>query len=151
MYGTETFKDLIEMIETHEQILFNCKQNLSKIELFLLQDDGAPKGLKHKTSYTDYDTIHGDRTCISAEMLNKLMSAMEDLKDMIFLEEEIIKSLIESKQAILDKLKDLEGLEYKVAYKKYAERKPVKAIWSELQNEGSNYSFSYIEKISAKV
>jgi hypothetical protein len=132
MYGTETFKDLIEMIEVHEHILFNCNQSLRKIEVFLLQDDGCPTGYKNRTSYEDYDTIRGDKTGISFEVLKKLMEETEHLKNIVYLEEDILRNLKKSKDFILTKLNKLEGIKYKIAYLKEIKGKSIQEIADEL-------------------
>ena len=146
MYGTETFKDLIEMIEVHEHILFNCNQSLRKIEVFLLQDDGCPTGYKHRTSYEDYDTIRGDKTGTSLEVLKRLMNETEHLRNIILLEEEIIKNLNKGKQVVLDKLKNLQGIKYKVAYLREIEGKSYKEIAADL-----NMSEDRIKHIGAEI
>lgn len=62
----------------------------------------------------------------------------------------IIQSIVDDKREtqrdILEKLKQLEGLEYKIAYKRFIENKTLNEIAEEL-----GYSSSYVMKKSAEV
>ncbi len=51
----------------------------------------------------------------------------------------------ETQRQILEKLKQLEGLEYKIAYKRFIEGKTLNEIAGEL-----GYSYQYMKEVSAK-
>ncbi|WP_061317549.1 hypothetical protein [Clostridium botulinum] len=140
----ETYKNLLELIKINENIKHNCKSNLRLIERFLLKQ--GPKGFPSGTSYLDADCIHGSKGEMHVEDYGRLMSECEKLKNMIFLQDNILKRLYETKKNIDEKLKDLKGIKYDVAYLKLVEGYSIQAIASKL-----NISESYAMKISAKI
>lgn len=72
-----------------------------------------------------------------------------DRKHKINNEAAILQSLIEDKKQtqmqLLVKLSQLEGLEYKIAYKRFVEGKPLNKIAEEL-----GYSYDYMREVSSK-
>lgn len=140
----ETYKNLLELIQINENIKHNCKINLRLIEKFLLKQ--GPKGFSSGTSYLDADCIHGSRGEMHAEDYGKLMIECEKLTNMIFLQDNILKRLYETKKNIDEKLKDLEGIEYEVAYLKLVKGYTINDIAKEL-----HISEIYAKKISAKI
>ena len=140
----ETYKNLLELIEINENIKYNCESNLRLIERFILKQ--GPKGYSSGTSYVDADCIHGGTAEMHEEDYKKLLDESEKLKHMIFLQEEILKGLYETKKGIDEKLNDLTGIDYDVAYLKLVEGKTLHEIASEL-----HISEIYAKKISAKI
>ncbi|MGO5075202.1 DNA-binding response regulator [Clostridium sporogenes] len=140
----ETYKNLLELIKINENIKHNCESNLELIEKFLLKQ--GPKGFPSGTSYLDADCIHGSKGEMHVEDYGRLMSECEKLKNMIFLQDNILKGLYETKKNIDKKLKNLKGIKYSVAYLKLVEGYSIQAIASKL-----NISESYAMKISAKI
>ncbi|APH23432.1 hypothetical protein RSJ22_17720 [Clostridium botulinum] len=140
----ETYKNLLELIKINENIKHNCENNLKLIEKFLLKQ--GPKGFPSGTSYLDADCIHGSKGEMHVEDYGRLMSECEKLKNMIFLQDNILKGLYETKKNIDEKLKNLEGIEYKVAYLKLVKGYTINDIAKEL-----HISEVYAKKISAKI
>ena len=140
----ETYKNLLELIEINENIKYNCESNLRLIERFILKQ--GPKGYGSGTSYVDADCIHGGIAEMHEEDYKKLLDESEKLEHMIFLQEEILKGLYETKKGIDEKLNDLTGIDYDVAYLKLVEGKTLHEIASEL-----HISEIYAKKISAKI
>ncbi|WP_061316886.1 hypothetical protein [Clostridium botulinum] len=140
----ETYKNLLELIKINENIKHNCENNLKLIEKFLLKQ--GPKGFVNSTSYLDADCIHGSKGEMHVEDYGKLMIECEKLTNMIFLQDNILKGLYETKKNIDEKLKDLEGIEYKVAYLKLVKGYTINDIAKEL-----HISEIYAKKISAKI
>ncbi|EKS4344831.1 DNA-binding response regulator [Clostridium botulinum] len=140
----ETYKNLLELIKINENIKHNCESNLRLIERFLLKQ--GPKGFPSGTSYLDADCIHGSKGEMHVEDYGKLMNECEKLKNMIFLQDNILEGLYETKNSIDEKLKNLEGIKYDVAYLKLVEGYSIHAIANKL-----NISESYAMKISAKI
>ncbi|NFQ86839.1 DNA-binding response regulator [Clostridium sporogenes] len=140
----ETYKNLLELIKINENIKHNCESNLRLIERFLLKQ--GPKGFPSGTSYLDADCIHGSKGEMHVEDYGKLMNECEKLKNMIFLQDNILEGLYKTKKNIDEKLKNLKGIKYDVAYLKLVEGYSIQAIASKL-----NISESYAMKISAKI
>lgn len=67
------------------------------------------------------------------------------LKNHIFLHEEALKTMKESRNKIKNRLKGLEGLDKKVCYKRDIEDKSLVDIAKEL-----GYSYDYIKEVSAR-
>ena len=140
----ETYKNLLELIEINENIKYNCESNLRLIERFLLKQ--GPGGYSSGTSYLDADTIHGSRSEIGYEDLKKLLEESSKLRSMIELQKNILQGAYKTKKLVDAKLKDLEGIEYDVAYLKLVEGYSIHEIASKL-----HISESYAMKISAKI
>jgi len=138
-------KEILELIELNTKILENCKDSKLKIEHFLLMS-GCPAGYGEGTSYLDADTIHGSRKEYHVEDYQKLYEELGKLDSMIFLQEEILKNLDKLKKDILKCVEGLQGIEYKVAYKRYIEGKTQEQTAEEL-----NYNSRSIQKIEARI
>jgi DNA-directed RNA polymerase specialized sigma subunit len=141
----QSYKDLLELININENILSNCKENKRMIEMFLLKQ-GRPAGYREATSYLDADCIRGSRAELHAEDYQKLIEEMEQLDNMIYLQEEILKNLYKTKDEIDHKLINLQGLEYKVYYMKTVKGMTLREIAATLQ-----YSEEHIRRIHSKV
>lgn len=141
----DSYKDLLSMIDSHENILKSCKDSLTQIQAFLLMQ-GAPEGYKKATSYLDADCIHGGRKELHPDMIQKLVDEVRRTENMIFLEENILENLYKTKKAILDKLKGLTGIDYQVAYLKEVESYNLIQISSKLEK-----SYDYIKEISSRI
>ncbi|WP_251861955.1 DNA-binding response regulator [Clostridium sp. Marseille-Q2269] len=140
----ETYNNLLELIKINENIKQNCENNLRLIERFLLKQ--GPKGFPNSTSYLDADCIHGSKGEMHVEDYGKLMNECEKLKNMIFLQHNILEGLYETKNNIDKKLKKLEGIEYEVAYLKLVKGYTIHSIASKL-----NISESYARQISSRI
>jgi DNA-directed RNA polymerase specialized sigma subunit len=142
--GINSYKDLLELIDINENILNNCKQSHRQIEMYLLKQ-GRPAGYREATSYIDADCIKGSRPELHADSLQKLIDEMSKLESMIFLQEEILKGLYNTKKEIDSKLKKLEGLEYKVYYMNEVEGKTLREVAATL-----GYSEEHIRRVHSK-
>lgn len=140
----ETYNNLLELIDINESIKYNCESNLRLIEKFLLKQ--GPKGVPNGTSYLDADCIHSSRPEMHLEDYAKLIDESEKLRNMILLQENILKGLYTTKKNIDTKLKKLKGIEHDVAYLKLVEGETVHEIASKL-----HISESHAKKISAKI
>lgn len=107
--------------------------------------NSCPKGYSHGTSYVDADCIHGSKEELHADMIQKYIEECERYKNMIYLQEEILKGLVKTKNKVDEKLKTLKGLEYKVMYLKMVEGMNLQEIASKL-----GYSYQYIREIASK-
>lgn len=140
----EAYKDLVEMIGINEEILYTCKANLKEIRDYFIKSE-APKGYSVATSYVDADCIHGGKSEMHLGTWQRLVEECSKLESMIYLQEEMLKNLYKVKKNTDDKLRGLEGLEYKVCYLKYVEGNNLQQISSKL-----GYSYQYIKEIHAK-
>lgn len=141
-----SYKDLLELIEINENILERCRINIKALCTHQIVE-GAPAGYPGETSYVDADCIHGhgNKKEMNLDVWKKLIDEISKLESMIYLQEEMLKGLYETKEKIDNKLKGLEGLEYKVAYLKYVEGLNLQQIASKL-----GYSYQYIREVNAK-
>lgn len=147
MWEVGNYKNLLKLIKNDEQIIQDCKKNIEVWQEFLLSQ-GRPAGYKSSTSYNDYDCIHGTRVDIP---LDRIVENIRRNEHMIELAEMEKNNLENMRKRIEEKLSQLHGIEGIIYKKKVVEGRSVKQIWCELEKEGLNYSFSYIEKLSAKV
>lgn len=141
----DSYKDLLNMIDSHENILKSCKDSLAQIQSFLVSQ-GAPQGYKEGTSYVDADCIHGSRKELHPDMLQKLIDEAQRTENMIFLEENILENLYKTKENVMNKLKGLTGIDYKVAYLREVEGYNLIQIASKLEK-----SYDYIKEISSRI
>lgn len=141
----DSYKDLLLMIDSHKNILNTCKENLKQIKEFLIKQ-GAPQGYKESTSYLDADCIHGGKKELHPDMIMKIVDEARQTENMIFLEENILENLYKTKKNVLDKLKGLDGIDYKVAYLKEVEGYNLTQIASKLEK-----SYDYIAEISSRI
>ena len=74
--------------------------------------------------------------------LDRLAGSINRLDNLLFLEDELLKGMIATKIKINDKLKRLEGIAYKVAYKREIENKSFELIGQE-----TNYSSRQARRI----
>ncbi|EHN17044.1 hypothetical protein [Clostridium sporogenes] len=140
-----SYKDLMKLIEIHEEILDSYKESLSKINGFLLYS-GAPEGYKKGTSYVDADCIHGGKKFLHPDMMENLAYGTEEIKNMISKEEDILKGLYITRKNIKHKLNGLTGIEHKVAYLKEVEGYNLIQVACKLGK-----SYDYIKEISSKI
>lgn len=141
----DSYKDLLSMIDSHENILKSCRDSLAQIKEFLL-NQGAPQGYKEATSYVDADCIRGSRKELHPDMFQKLIDEAQRIENMIFLEENILDGLYKTRKAVLGKLKGLTGIDYQVAYLREVEGCNLIQIASKLEK-----SYDYIKEISSRI
>ncbi|KLU74260.1 MULTISPECIES: hypothetical protein [Clostridium] len=141
----DSYKNLLNLIESHESTLGVCKENLLAIEKFLVSHS-APKMYSECTSYLDADCIHGSRKEMHADVLQNIIEESERIKQTILLEEHLLRSLYSAKENVKNKLKNLKGIEYNVAYLKEVEGYNLIQIASKLEK-----SYDYIKEISSRI
>lgn len=83
--NVSTYQDLTLLIKTGENVKADLENSIEDIESYLRQIEG-PKGLKKKTSYTDYDTINGERDTHESIGTTKLNKELKRLEGMLSLE-----------------------------------------------------------------
>ena len=81
-----SYKDLTLLIATGERVKRELEDNIEDIQAYFRQIEG-PKGLKHKTSYNDYDTIQGERDTNESIGYGRLLNEIHRLESMIVLED----------------------------------------------------------------
>lgn len=78
--------------------------------------------------------------------IDRLADSINRLDNLLFLEDELLKGMIATKVKINDKLKGLEGIEYRAIYKREIENKTLVRIAEEL-----NYSTRQVRRILEKM
>jgi len=86
MNEINSYKDLTLLINTGEKVKKELENSIEDIESYFRQIEG-PKGLKHKTSYEDYDTIQGERSNDFSVGYGKLLEEVHRLESMLYLQE----------------------------------------------------------------
>ena len=86
MENINSYKDLTLLIETGEKVKTLYIKSIEDIESYFRQIEG-PKGLKHKTSYNDYDTRQGERDTTESIGYKKLLEEVHRLESMLYLQE----------------------------------------------------------------
>ena len=86
MNEINSYKDLTLLISTGEKVKKELENSIEDIESYFRQIEG-PKGLKHKTSYEDYDTIQGERNNDFSVGYGKLLEEVHRLESMLYLQE----------------------------------------------------------------
>jgi len=86
MDNINSYKDLTLLISTGEKVKKELEDSIEDIESYFRQIEG-PKGLKHKTSYEDYDTIQGERSNDFSVGYGKLLEEVHRLESMLYLQE----------------------------------------------------------------
>lgn len=131
-----TFKELCREIEIAEIRIEGLEGQKKEIMKLL----GAPQEMKGM-EYSDMPTGSHDYTS-----LDRLIPTLYKVDNMLLLEEKLLKGMIATKVKINGKLKGLEGIEYRVIYKREIECKSICRIAEEL-----NYSERQITRIIKKV
>ena len=85
MDNINSYKDLTLLISTGEKVKKELEDSIEDIESYFRQIEG-PKGLKHKTSYEDYDTIQGERSNDFSVGYGKLLEEVHRLESMLYLQ-----------------------------------------------------------------
>ena len=85
MESISNYKDLTLLITTGEKVKKELEDSIEDIESYFRQIEG-PKGLKHKTSYEDYDTIQGERSNDFSVGYGKLLEEVHRLESMLYLQ-----------------------------------------------------------------
>ena len=85
MNEINSYKDLTLLINTGEKVKKELEDSIEDIESYFRQIEG-PKGLKHKTSYEDYDTIQGERNNDFSVGYGKLLEEVYRLESMLYLQ-----------------------------------------------------------------
>lgn len=133
----ESYKDLINEIEAIKEMINNYNKDKEIITKLMLKGpsgyapidySGMPKGSRNDTTL--------DRLC---EQLGKIDSHL-------VIHEEMLKHKEEAANKIKDSLQGLEGLHFKIAYKRIIENKSLKEIASELY-----LSEGYVKQLSAEI
>ncbi|UFH65574.1 DNA-binding response regulator [Clostridium cadaveris] len=138
-------KEISELIDLNTNILRGCRESKIKIECFLLMS-GCPDGYSEGTSYLDADCIHGTRKEYHVDDYQRLVEELSRLDSMIILQEDILNNLNNIRNTLVERVKGLKGLEYKVGIKYYLEGKSLKEIADEL-----GYSYDYIKEINSRI
>ena len=86
MNEINSYKDLTLLISTGEKVTKELEDSIEDIESYFRRIEG-PKGLKHKTSYEDYDTIQGERSNDFSIGYGKLLEELHRLESMLYLQE----------------------------------------------------------------
>ena len=86
MESISNYKDLTLLISTGEKVKKELENSIEDIESYFRQIEG-PKGLKHKTSYEDYDTIQGERSNDFSVGYGKLLEEVHRLESMLYLQQ----------------------------------------------------------------
>lgn len=142
---TNSYKDLLNLIEIHTNIKESYEESLDKILLFL-KYSGCPDIYKTRTSFVDADSIHGSRKELRPDILQNMLNEINRTKQLIEHEDKILKSLCNTKLSVKNKLKGLQGIDYQVAYLKEVEGYNLIQISSKL-----NKSYDYIREISSRI
>ena len=85
MENINSYKDLTLLINTGEKVKKELENSIEDIESYFRRIEG-PKGLKHKTSYEDYDTIQGERDTNLSVGYGKLLEELHRLESMLYLQ-----------------------------------------------------------------
>lgn len=136
MYSINCYVDLcteIEIAETRIEGIIGQRKALMKLL-------GAPQELK-AMQYSDMPK--GSHNYMS---IDRLGDSINRLDNMLFIEENLLKGMLATKAKINDKLKGLEGIQYKVMYKREIENKTIIRIAEEL-----NYSTRQVDRIISSV
>lgn len=123
----------IEIAETRIEGIIGQRKALMKLL-------GAPQELK-AMQYSDMPK--GSHNYMS---IDRLGDSINRLDNMLFIEENLLKGMLATKAKINDKLKGLEGIQYKVMYKREIENKTIIRIAEEL-----NYSTRQVDRIISSV
>jgi hypothetical protein len=139
MKVTQSYNDLckeIEVLEVRIDSLESERNYYTK-----LMWGNAPKG----SSTIDYsiERVKGDKPHLA---LDKVIERLNKIDDSMYILGEILSAKQKAKLQIEKAMSEFEGLEYKVAYKRDIEGKPLHAIADEL-----GYSYDWIRKMSSKV
>lgn len=124
------------MSKTRIKMITDQKEQMIKL---MYELTGAPKELKAQV-YTDMP--RGGTPIDYA----RLIEGMTRLEHMLEIEERILKSMQESEKVLDDKLKRLEGIDYRVAYLIQVKGRTLQEVADEL-----GYSLGYIKNISANL
>lgn len=132
MYAIDCFTDLCTEIEIAETKIEGYKLQKKSIMKLL----GAPNELQ-AMQYSDMPTAG-----INAMSIDRLIDTLQRIDNMLFIEEGLLKGMNATKTSINAKLKGLEGIPYKVMYKRHIENKTIIRIAQEL-----NYSTRQVDRI----
>mgnify|MGYP001248578488 FL=1 len=113
-----TYEDLLTEIEVYEERLKDLEREQYAIDRLV------------KSNTIDY--------------YNQLERQM-DLNNKYAITQSILEDKKETQRQMLEKIQQLEGLEYKIAYKRFIEGKTLNEIAGEL-----GYSYDYIRELSSK-
>ena len=113
-----TYQDLLTEIEVYEERLKDLEREQYAIDRLV------------KSNTIDY--------------YNQLERQM-DLNNKYAITQSILEDKKETQRQMLEKIQQLEGLEYKIAYKRFIEGKTLNEIAGEL-----GYSYDYIRELSSK-
>ena len=136
MLGIKTYKEL----QIEKDIIEERIQQLKEKQLILSRELRGPKDI----IAIDYSKSRG--AGIAPRPLEDVLAETMQIDSMICLEEEKLKNTEKTIEAVNDRLKQLDGLHYKIAYMKIVEKKSLQEIAEEL-----NYEYSYIKKISMQI
>ncbi len=133
-------------IKTYKELLIEKDITLDRIQQLKTKKKLLKKELRGPTTLisTDYSKERGSG--IAPRPLDDVLAELMQIDNIIFLEEEQLKNTEKTIAAVDNRLKQLDGLFYKVAYKKVVEKKPLQQIADEL-----GYSLDYIKEISSKI
>lgn len=136
MEGIKTYKEL----QLEKDIIHLRINQLKEQQRLLSKELRGPKDI----AAIDYSKDRG--TGIAPRPLEDVLVETMQIDSMIYLEEEKLKNTERTIKAIDDKLKNFEGLRYKVAYMREVEEKSLQEISDEL-----NHEYGYIKNISMAI
>lgn len=137
MYVVDSYKNLlseieivkkrIEGLEFERSLIIKTLHKSAPKDINSVSYDGMPKGsMSHKT-------------------LDRTWQDIQRIDSMLFLENEILKNNLKVKNEIENRVKNLKGIQYEVAYKREIEGKNLKDIAEELQ-----CSYDHIRRVHSK-
>lgn len=133
----KSYKDLCEEIEIWKDRLKSYEVQLKSISKLAKLD--GPSDI----SAIDYTKPYVDST--SQIGFEEALEMLKKIENHIYLHKEAIENMERYKKRIKERIKKLEGIDYKVVYMRDIEGKSLVDIANELR-----YSYDYIKEISAR-
>lgn len=136
---TAPYKDLCKEIESLELRISDLEKERKYYTK--LMGWNAPKGLNSQSF--DNERVTGDRAHMT---LDRVIDRLNKIDEQLSVLDEILRVKQDAKRKIEKIMGEFEGLEYKVAYMRDVQGKPLDKIAEEL-----GYSYDWIRKISSRV
>jgi len=138
MYCIDSYQDLISEIEMSKARIEGFeKQRDILVSLMYTNAPGGVGGI-------NYDGMpKGSRNYMS---LDRIVERVEKIDSTLYIETSLLENMQNTKKQLEDKIKDLKGIKYKVAYRREIEGKTYKEIAADL-----NMSEDRIKHIGAEI